>query len=64
MNRTAFIIFENNKYEPDTSPSIIGICSTEEKAEKAYEILSAKNKFDSIFYSYEEYDLDKLTIFL
>lgn len=64
MNRTAFVILRDDKYEPDTSPSIIGICSTKEKAEKAYEILGAKNKFDSIFYSYEEYDLDKLTIFL
>ena len=64
MNRTAFVILRDDKYEPDTSPSIIGVCSTKEKADRALEILNAKNEFDSISYSYEEYDLDKLTIFL
>ena len=64
MNRTAFVILRDNKYEPDTSPSIIGVCSTREKADRALEILNARNEFDCISYSYEEYDLDKLTIFL
>lgn len=65
MNRTAFVILRDDKYEPDTSPSIIGVCSTKEKADRALEILlNAKNEFDCISYSYEEYDLDKLTIFL
>lgn len=64
MDRTAFVILEDDKYDPDTSPSIIGICSTNEKADRAIEILNNKNKFDSISYFYEEYDLDKLTIFL
>lgn len=64
MNRTAFVILRGDKYEPDTSPSIIGVCSTREKTDRALEILNAKNEFDCISYSYEEYDLDKLTIFL
>ncbi len=64
MNKTAFVIFEDDSCEPDCPPSIIGICSTREKADKALEILNAKNKFDCISYSWEEYDLDKLTIFL
>lgn len=64
MNKTAFVIFEDDSCEPDASPSIIGICSAREKADKALEILNAKNKFDYISYSWEEYDLDKLTIFL
>lgn len=64
MNRTAFVILRDDKYEPDTSPSIIGVCSTKEKADRALEILNVKNEFDCISYSYEEYDLDKLTIFL
>lgn len=64
MNRTAFVILRDDKYEPDTSPSIVGICSAEEKAKRALEILNARNEFDCISYSYEEYDLDKLTIFL
>ena len=64
MNKTAFVIFEDDSCEPDISPSIIGICSTREKADKALEILNAKNKCDFISYSWEEYDLDKLTIFL
>lgn len=64
MNRTAFIIFENDKCEPDCPPSIIGICSTRDKADRAIAILETNNKSDYISYSWEEYDLDKLTIFL
>lgn len=57
MNRTAFVILRDDKY-------IIGVCSTREKVDRALEILNTKNEFDCISYSYEEYDLDKLTIFL
>lgn len=64
MDRTAFVIFENDRCEPDCPPSVIGICSTRDKADKALDILGAKNRCEFIEYFYEEYDLDKITIFL
>ena len=30
MDKTAFVILKDDKYDPNTSPSIIGICSTKE----------------------------------
>lgn len=61
MNRTAFVIIREDQYESD---SIVGICSTEEKAKRAIAILNAENQFDSIKYDYEEHNLDQFTIFL
>lgn len=61
MNKTAFVIIRNEQYEDS---SIVGICSTEEKAKRAIAILNAENQFDTIKYSYEEHNLDQFTIFL
>lgn len=64
MNKTAFVIFEDDHCEPDMPPSIIGICSTREKADRALAVLNAHQKSEYISYNWEEYSLDQLTIFL
>lgn len=58
-----FVIYEECNYED--SRSVICVCSTKEKLEKAMEILKAKNKNpDVIYYSYDEVIFDCLNIYL
>ena len=61
--KTAFIISEKCNY--DDSCSVICICSNRDKAGEALKILQYKNKHpDSIYYDYEEFNLDYIPIYL
>lgn len=63
MNKLVFVIYENIRCSHFSS-TIVGICSTKEKADKAVDMLTDQNVIDNIYYSYEEYVLDQLIIFL
>ena len=63
--KTAFVIFETDNYTENQDKSIICVCSTREKADKALNLLKEKNKdFEFLSYSYEEVNFDFISIYL
>lgn len=63
--KTAFIIFETDNYNGNQDKTIICVCSTKEKADKALNILREKNKdFEFLSYSYEMANFDFISIYL
>lgn len=63
--KTAFVIFETDNYSGNQEKSILCVCSTREKADKALNLLKEKNKdFEFLSYSYEEVDFDYIPIYL
>lgn len=58
-----FIVFEKDSYEEN--PTVICVCSTKEKAEKAVNIMKEKNKeFDHLLYYPEEVPFDNIPLYL
>lgn len=58
-----FIVLEKDSYEE--SPTIVCVCSTEEKAKKALNMMKEKNKeHNHLLYYYEEANLDCISIYL
>ena len=63
--KTAFVIFDTDNYNENQDKTIICICSTKEKADKALNILREENKdFEFLSYSYEMANFDFIPIYL
>lgn len=58
----AYVIKENIACDPEFSGSIICVCSTEEKKNKALTYLNEKNKNEYISYEVEAIPMDQLLI--